>query len=144
MKVFHKILLAILAGLGLFSSVYVFILFGLDQSEGGITQIVDHLYIIVSVVLVLAVLLSLLLSLFRLFSDGKAFKTSLIFLLLFGVVLLVSYVLASDEPVRFIGSPPSSMLEAKISGMGIIAFYILFILSILSLMIASFSRVARR
>ena len=141
----RKFFLFVLIALGLMSSVYVFILFGMDQSEmDTIALMVDHLYIIVLVVLVLAVFLSLVLSLINLMSDAKVFKKSLVFLILFSVIVLISYALASDEPVRFIGSPPSSPVEAKISGMGIITFYILFLVSILSLMVASFSRVVKK
>ena len=145
MEKVRKLIVFILIGLGVLSSIYTFLLFGGDQSADSLTgMFVDHLYVIVIAVFVFSVLIVFLVSLSKAFSDVDSLKKSCLFIVLFASVMGVATLLASDEPVRFLGVPPSSKFDSKISGIGIIMFYILFSGAVVVLLASSFSKLVKR
>jgi hypothetical protein len=92
---------------------------------------------------IVAALIGIGFGVFHFVTNLKNSKGALVGILVFAVVLVLSYVLASDEVLRSYalgdGSPPSPEL-VKISGAGIIAFYIFGLLAIAAAIFAEVSR----
>lgn len=92
---------------------------------------------------IVAALIGVGFGIFQFLTNLKNSKGALLGVLVFAVVLIVSYFLASDEVLRSYalgdGTPPSPEL-VKISGAGIIAFYIF---GLLAVVVAVFAEVSR-
>jgi len=92
---------------------------------------------------IVAALIGIGFGVFHFVTNLKNSKGALVGILVFAVVLVLSYVLASDEVLRSYalgdGSAPSPEL-VKISGAGIIAFYIFGLLAIAAAIFAEVSR----
>lgn len=92
---------------------------------------------------ILAALIGIGFGIYQFLTNLKKAKGTLIGIVVFAVVLVASYVLASDEVMRAYamgdGSAPTPEL-VKISGAGIIAFYIFGLLAIFAAIFAEVSR----
>lgn len=92
---------------------------------------------------VIAALIGIGFGVYHFLTNIKQAKGTLIGLVVFAAVLVVSYVIASDEVLRSYamgdGSPPTAEL-VKLSGAGIIAFYIFGLLAIAAAVFAEVSR----
>ena len=91
--------------------------------------------------------IAILAALFHMFTDMKAAKKGLISILFIGAVVLVSYLLASDEIPQFIGvqkfinNGTLTAQVAKLVDTGLHATYILLILAVLSIALSSVTRI---
>lgn len=113
----------------------------MDRSE--IDGYVGAAMYVCYIAFIVAALIGIGFGIFHFLTNIKNSKGTLIGLLVFAVVLVVSYALASDEVLRSYalgdGSSPSPEL-VKISGAGIIAFYIFGLLAIVAAVFAEVSR----
>jgi hypothetical protein len=83
--------------------------------------------------LVLVVGITILFSLFQLLTDMKAMKSALIWVVLAAIVIGVSYNLASDKAITFLGETLGSAADSKWVGTGLYATYITGSLAVLSI-----------
>lgn len=92
---------------------------------------------------ILAALIGIGFGAYHFLANIKKSKGTLVGVLVFAVVLVISYFLASDEVLRSYamgdGSAPSPEL-VKVSGAGIIAFYLFGLLAIAAAIFAEISR----
>lgn len=97
---------------------------------------VNALYVLTGIMLFIAVATTVVTSMIQLFSDKKQLKQAGIVLGLVVLVAVISYVLASDEVVVFLGVALSTSIESKLVGMGLFATYIAGTVAILSIIAA--------
>lgn len=117
-----------------------------DSVAGNRAEIDDYVgaaMYVCYIAFVLAAIIGVGFGIFHFLTNLKQAKGTLIGLLVFAAVLVVSYFIASDEVLRAYslgdGSAPSPEL-VKISDAGIISFYILGLLAIAAAVFAEVSR----
>ena len=122
--------------IGLIALISAYMWWNLASQDMPVASDVDSFYSLTIVMLVLVVGITLLFSLFQLLTDLQALKQAMIWIVLAGVVVGVSYYLASDEAVTFLGVTLGSATDSKMVGTGLYATYITGALAILSIVLS--------
>ncbi|MEN8137735.1 MAG: hypothetical protein ABFR62_04815 [Bacteroidota bacterium] len=130
----QKILTYVIALIAVISA---YLWWSLAGQEDPVASDVDSFYSLTVIMLAATVGITIVASLLQLFTDGKKLKQALIVLVLFGAIVGVSYGLASDEEVVFLGETlTKSPQESKMVGTGMYTTYITGILAILSIVLS--------
>jgi len=119
--------------IGLVAVISAYMWWNLASQDMPVASDVDSFYSLTIIMLVLVVGITLLFSLFQLITDLKAMKQALIWLVLAAIIVGVSYSLASDKAITFLGVQLGSAEESKMVGTGLYATYITGSLAILSI-----------
>ena len=119
--------------IGVIAAFSAFLWWKLASEEMPVASDVDAFYSLTVIMLVAIVVITLLFSLFQLLTDVSAMKQALIWVVLAVVIVGISYSLASDNAVTFLGVQLGSAEESKMVGTGLYATYITGALAILSI-----------
>ncbi len=119
--------------IGVIAIFSAFLWWKLASEEMPVASDVDAFYSLTVVMLAAIVGITLLFSLLQLITDLKAMKQALLWVVLMAIVIGVSYSLASDKAITFLGVELGSALESKYVGTGLYATYITGALAILSI-----------
>jgi len=124
--------------IGLVAAFSALLWWQLASEDMPVASDVDAFYSLTIVMLVLVVGITLLFSLFQLFTDLKQLKSAVVILVLMAAVVGISYSLASDTAIfSGVGEALSkSPEESKWVGTGMYATYIAGILAILSIVLS--------
>jgi len=116
------------------AAISVYLWWALASEENPMASDVNPFYALTAIMLGAAVGITLIASLLQLFSDFSKLKQAAIVFAIIAVIGFVSYSLASDEPIVFLGETLSkSPAESKWVGTGMYATYITGGLAILSI-----------
>lgn len=119
-----------------------FLWWKLASEEMPVASDVDAFYSLTVVMLAAIVGITIIFSLIQLLTDLKSLKQALIVIVLMGIVIGISYNLATDKAITFLGESLSkSPAESKWVGTGLYTTYITGSLAILSIV---FSPVIKR
>ncbi len=131
--------------IGLVSVFSAYLWWNLASNDMPVASDVDAFYSLTVVMLVAIVGITLLFSLYQLFTDLKALKQALIVIVLMAIVIGVSYGFASDKAVvSGIGEALSqSAAESKWVGTGLYATYITGALAILSIVLSPVTKLLK-
>jgi len=124
--------------IGLVAAFSAFLWWKLASQDMPVASDVDAFYTLTIVMLVAIVGITLIFSLFQLFTDLKALKQALIVIVLMAIVVGISYTLAADTAVvSGIGEAlSSSATESKMVGTGLYATYVTGALAILAIILS--------
>ena len=104
---------------------------------------VDAFYSLTVVMLVAIVAITLIFSLLQLLTDVKALKQALIWVVLAVIVVGISYSMASDKAVTFLGVTLGSATDSKMVGTGLYATYITGSLAVLSIVFSPIIKIIK-
>jgi len=119
--------------IGLVALISAYMWWNLASQDLPVASDVDSFYSLTVIMLALVVGITLLFSLYQLVTDMKAMKQALIWLVLAAIIVGVSYTLASDKAITFLGVELGSAQESKMVGAGLYTTYITGSLAILSI-----------
>jgi hypothetical protein len=105
---------------------------------------VSSFYILTAVMLGVAVGVTLLSTLIQMLTNVKQLKQALVALVIFGVIGGISYSLASNAEMVWLGETIASSTESKVVGTGMYATYIIGAIAILSIVLAPVFKLIRK
>ena len=129
--------------IGVVAVVSAYMWWNLASQDMPVASDVDSFYSLTIVMLALVVGVTLLFSLFQLLTDLKAMKQALIWIVLAAIVIGISYNLASDKAITFLGVQLGSAEESKMVGTGLYATYITGTLAILSIVFSPIIKIIK-
>ena len=137
----HKILTY---AIGLVAVISAFLWYQIAQNEMPVASDVDPFYVLTIIMLGLTVGVTVIASLLQLFSNPKQLKQAAVVLVLVGIVVFISYSLASDKEIVFLGETLSgSPEESKWVGTGLYATYITGVIAVLSIVLSPVTKLLK-
>ena len=116
----------------------------LASNETPVASDVDSFYALTVIMLTITVGVTVIAALLQLVSNPKQLKQAAIVLVLVGVVVFISYSLASDKAIVFLGQTLSgSPAESKWVGTGLYATYITGVIAVLSIVLSPVTKLLK-
>jgi|LGVD01.1.fsa_nt_gb MFS family permease len=123
--------------IGLIAVISAYLWWSLASEDLPVAADVDAFYSLTVIMLVATVGITILFALFQLLTDFKKLKQALMVVVLMAIVVGISYSLASDAAITFLGESVSgSPEESKMVGTGMYTTYITGALAILSIVLS--------
>ncbi|MCK5824117.1 MAG: hypothetical protein KAG96_01775 [Ichthyobacteriaceae bacterium] len=126
----QKILTYVIAIIGALAA-YLWV--AIARNEDPVISDIDSFYALTVVMLSVTVGITVLATLIQVFTDTAKLKSAIFALAIIGGIVFISYNLASDAVVSFLGVDLSNPIESKWVGTGLYTTYIAGTLAILSI-----------
>ncbi|MCK5782677.1 MAG: hypothetical protein KAH10_08800 [Flavobacteriales bacterium] len=137
----HKILTY---AIGVVAVISAYMWVTLASNETPVASDVDSFYALTVIMLTITVGVTVIAALLQLVSNPKQLKQAAIVLVLVGVVVFISYSLASDKAIVFLGQTLSgSPAESKWVGTGLYATYITGVIAVLSIVLSPVTKLLK-